>query len=221
MPPPLPQQAPQGQAPGGWAPVTQPAGPASPVPEPTPRRAAFVPQDIPVVTGETVPGLQIEAVVGVVVGVTTRSRDVKVGPDTIALLAQARQDAVAALVTMAVEAGADAVVGLRFDGGKVAESLSEVTAYGTAVTVVGDAAEPARAAEDEESAQAPEPGSGEAPTEVDSEAHAADPVPMDDPDPEDPFGEPAPRDADSIHDQQLRETQPDWGSTWSGDGRSG
>ncbi|NHB85312.1 YbjQ family protein [Tessaracoccus sp. HDW20] len=45
----------------------------------------------------------------------------------------ARQDAVGAMVKLALELGADAVVGVRFDGGKISETVSELTAYGTAV----------------------------------------------------------------------------------------
>ena len=42
---------------------------------------------------------------------------------------------------MAREAGADAVVGLRFDCSEITQSLSEVVAYGTAVKL-GPAPEP-------------------------------------------------------------------------------
>lgn len=54
-------------------------------------------------------------------------------PEMSYLITEARQDAVAALVVQAQEAGADAVVGLRFDGGQLSETVSEITAYGTAV----------------------------------------------------------------------------------------
>ncbi len=200
-PPPQPP-APQGSA-GGWSPVPAPSAPAEVTPEPTPRQAPYIARDLPVVTTDTVPGREISDVVGVVVGVTTRSRDVRVGADTIVLLAQARQDAIDALVAMAVEAGADAVVGLRFDGGKIADALSEVTAYGTGVTLVGaaSAAPAARPVSDAESFSTPSSSGGE-------DQHIASPVPMDDPDPEDPFGAPASRPDDSIHDQQLREQHP-------------
>jgi hypothetical protein len=40
------------------------------------------------------------------------------------------------MVEMAVAAGADAVVGLRFDCSEITQSLSEVAAYGTAVRLV-------------------------------------------------------------------------------------
>jgi hypothetical protein len=53
------------------------------------------------------------------------------------MLTESRQDAVGALVAMAEAAGADAVVGLRFDCSEITQSLSEVAAYGTAVKLVG------------------------------------------------------------------------------------
>lgn len=63
----------------------------------------------------------------------TRPRDMAHSPEMSYLITEARQDAVAALVVQAQEAGADAVVGLRFDGGQLSETVSEITAYGTAV----------------------------------------------------------------------------------------
>lgn len=70
---------------------------------------------------------------GVVIGVATRPRDMAHNPETGFINTAARQDAVGALVQQAQEAGADAVVGLRFDNGKISETVSELTAYGTAV----------------------------------------------------------------------------------------
>ncbi len=227
-PPPMPQPpAPQAAPGAGWSPV-QPTGPVSPVPEPAPRKATFVARDLPVVTTETVPGREISGVVGVVLGVTTRSRDVKVGPDTIVLLAQARQDALDALVAMAVEADADAVVGLRFDGGKIAEGLSEVAAYGTAVRLFLDAAS-AGAADDD----APARAAGDVSTDLagtDAEVSVAadfataefatatssggEDLPSrtstDEPDPHavERFGVSPARAYDTVHDQQLRDQHP-------------
>ena len=59
-----------------------------------------------------------------------------------AMLLDSRQDAIAKVVEMAREAGADAVVGLRFDCSEITQSLSEVVAYGTAVKLA-PAPEPA------------------------------------------------------------------------------
>jgi uncharacterized protein YbjQ (UPF0145 family) len=92
---------------------------------------------------ETVPGREISEIVGDVVGVVARTRELR--PDLrggnpvdgyVVMLTDSRQDAVARMVEMAVAAGADAVVGLRFDCSEITQSLSEVAAYGTAVRLV-------------------------------------------------------------------------------------
>ena len=46
---------------------------------------------------------------------------------------QKNEEEILALIDEARQAGADGVIGLAFAGGKVSESVSEVTAYGTAV----------------------------------------------------------------------------------------
>jgi hypothetical protein len=66
------------------------------------------------------------------------------------MLTDSRQDAVARMVEMAAAAGADAVVGLRFDCSEITQSLSEVAAYGTAVRLVPE--EAAAATSDEQAA---------------------------------------------------------------------
>lgn len=124
-----------------------PAVPASPVPEPAPKKPEYVAIDLPLSTSDTVAGREVTGVVGIVVGTTTRTTQPKVGPDTVSLLARARQDALVALADMARAADADAVVSVRFDGGPAADGLYELTAYGTAVTLlpVAGAAEPEEA----------------------------------------------------------------------------
>jgi uncharacterized protein YbjQ (UPF0145 family) len=126
------QQGPYGQQPGQWTP--QP---------PALKQPAVVVRALPVVTMETVPGRDISGVVGDVVGVVARTRELR--PDLrggnpvdgyVVMLTDSRQDAVARMVEMAVGAGADAIVGLRFDCSEITQSLSEVAAYGTAVTLV-------------------------------------------------------------------------------------
>ncbi len=103
----------------------------------------MVVRSLPVVTMETVPGRDISGVIGDVVGVVARTRELR--PDLrggnpvdgyVVMLTDSRQDAVARMVEMAVGAGADAIVGLRFDCSEITQSLSEVAAYGTAVTLV-------------------------------------------------------------------------------------
>lgn len=141
-----PAYGPPGQSPGqpqgsGWAPVQPPL--STPVPEPAPRKPEYVPVDLPLSTSAGIPGREIRGVIGVVVGTTTRTTQPRVGPDTVSLLARARQDALLALADMAREAGGDAVVSVRFDGGPAADGLYELTAYGTAVTLVPVAQAPA------------------------------------------------------------------------------
>jgi len=108
----------------------------SPVPEPAAKKPEYVAVGFPLSTSDSVAGRDISGVVGIVVGTTTRTTQAKVGPDTVSLLARARQDALAALADMARAAGGDAVVSVRFDGGPAADGLYELTAYGTAVTLV-------------------------------------------------------------------------------------
>lgn len=133
------QQPPQGYppqgypAPGAWAP--QP--PAAP-------RPALVRHALPVVTLDALAGRTITEVLGEVVGVVVRMRELR--PDLrggnpadgyVTMLTESRQDAVRRLVEMAQQAGADAVVGLRYDCSEITQSLSEVAAYGTAVKLSG------------------------------------------------------------------------------------
>ena len=104
------------------------------------RKPSVVARSIPVVTMDAVPGREIAEVVGDVVGVVARTRELR--PDLrggnpidgyVDMLTESRQDAVGRLAEMAEAAGADAVVGLRFDCSEITQSLSEVAAYGTAV----------------------------------------------------------------------------------------
>ena len=169
--PPNPYAPPQpGQAPG--QPTGYPAQPGYPgqgqwpgqsptANQPVPvGRPAVAQRSIPVMTLETFPGRAVNGVLGEVVGVVARSRELPRELRTpnpmdgyCSMLTRSRQDAVERMVEMAVAAGADAVLGLRFDCSEITQSLSEVSAYGTAVTlspVAGDAAgAPAGASTDE------------------------------------------------------------------------
>jgi uncharacterized protein YbjQ (UPF0145 family) len=107
------------------------------------KQPAVVMRQLPVVTMENVPGREVSGVIGDVVGVVARTRELR--PDLrggnpvdgyVVMLTDSRQDAVARMVEMALAAGADAVVGLRFDCSEITQSLSEVAAYGTAVTLI-------------------------------------------------------------------------------------
>jgi uncharacterized protein YbjQ (UPF0145 family) len=139
QPPPYAQQQPPpyGPQPGQWTP--QP---------PIARKPTLVSRPLPVVTMEQVPSREITEVIGEVIGVVARTRELR--PDLrtgnpvdgyVTMLTESRQEAVGRLVEMAQEAGADAVVGLRFDCSEITQSLSEVAAYGTAVRLVPVAGE--------------------------------------------------------------------------------
>ena len=132
---------PQPQPPAPTAPPGQQAGSQQgPWVAQTPSRPTVVPRAIPVVTVESLPGREIAEIVGDVVGVIARSRDLPpelraggMEAGYVSMLTRSRQEAVARAVEMAESAGADAIVGLRFDCSEITQNLSEVVAYGTAV----------------------------------------------------------------------------------------
>ncbi len=101
-----------------------------------------------VVTTNSVPGYAVEAVIGEVMGVTVRSRNVGaqlsaglrslVGgelPEMTRNLQESRAEALARLVAEAQARGANAVIGTRFDASSLGDTWSELCAYGTAVRV--------------------------------------------------------------------------------------
>ncbi len=115
----------------------------------TPPRPTVAPRTMPVVTLDTLPGREIAEIVGDVVGVVARGRDLPpelraggLEAGYVAMLTRSRQDAIARAVEMAESAGADAVLGLRFDCSEITQNMSEVVAYGTAVKLVPLPGEP-------------------------------------------------------------------------------
>ncbi len=155
-------QPPYGQQPPGQPAYGQQPGQWTPQP-PVVKKPAIVSRPMPVVTMDTVPGREIAEVVGEVIGVVARTRELR--PDLrggnpvdgyVTMLTESRQDAIGRLVEMADAAGADAVVGLRFDCSEITQSLSEVAAYGTAVALVAVRSEPESAVDPEETAPAEE-----------------------------------------------------------------
>lgn len=116
-------------------PPSGPDAPISPVPQRDvePRMPQFRPFDLPVTTCEYLPGLEAMEVLGLVFGVVSRPRDLAHSPEMAYLNTTVRQDAVAAMVEQAHQIGAEAVLGVRFDGGTVSDSVGEITAFGTAV----------------------------------------------------------------------------------------
>jgi len=98
------------------------------------------------VNTETIPGREIESVLGLVRGNTIRARHV--GHDIMAglrnivggeikeyteMISQSREEALKRMVEEASKMGADAVVNVRFSTSQVMGGAAEILAYGTAV----------------------------------------------------------------------------------------
>lgn len=99
-------------------------------------------------TTETIEGMRITQVHGVAMGNTVRSkhvgRDIMAGLKTIVggevrgyteMLTEARAEATERMKKEASSMGANAVLNVRFTTSAVAAGMSEMLAYGTAVTV--------------------------------------------------------------------------------------
>jgi uncharacterized protein YbjQ (UPF0145 family) len=106
-----------------------------------------------VTTGLTFEGLRIVRHLGVVRGITVRSRSIVgsigaslqtlVGGDITLfteLCETARRDAFDLMRQHGAELGANAIIGMRYDANEVAQGVTEVLAYGTAVVVERDKA---------------------------------------------------------------------------------
>lgn len=101
-----------------------------------------------VTTAFHVDGYTIVKNIGVVRGITVRSRSV-IGNIGVAfqvlfggnisllqeLCERARQDAYVIMTQHAQEIGANAIIGMRYDANEVMSGVTEVLAYGTAVVV--------------------------------------------------------------------------------------
>lgn len=99
---------------------------------------------------EYIPGKKIEAL-GIAKGSVVQSknfgRDFMAGMKTLVggeiesyteMLIEARQIATKRMVDDAESMGADAVIGVRYASSSVMQGAAEVTAYGTAVKLLGD-----------------------------------------------------------------------------------
>ncbi|MGC9668035.1 YbjQ family protein [Planosporangium sp. 12N6] len=96
-----------------------------------------------VVTTESLPGYEIQAVLGEVLGVTACTRnpyvagfaalDGGVGAEMARVLVQSRASAIAQMINAARSRGATAVIGMRFDNRDITGNWVELCAYGTAV----------------------------------------------------------------------------------------
>jgi uncharacterized protein YbjQ (UPF0145 family) len=101
-----------------------------------------------VTTAFTLDGYRIVRNLGVVRGITVRSRsiigNIGAGIQTLfggnisllqELCEKARQEAFMLMMQHAAEHGANAVVGMRYDANEVMSGVTEVLAYGTAVVI--------------------------------------------------------------------------------------
>jgi uncharacterized protein YbjQ (UPF0145 family) len=99
-----------------------------------------------VTTGLDLPGYRIMRNLGVVRGIVVRSRSIvgNIGAALQSLVGgnitlytelceKARDDAFQLMLQHAAEQGANGIVGMRYDANEVAEGITEVLAYGTAV----------------------------------------------------------------------------------------
>ena len=103
-----------------------------------------------IVTTHTVPGMEIERVVGLVRGSVVQSKNI--GKDFMAgfksmvggeirdyteMMDQAREISISRMVQQAQALGADAIVGMLISTSSIMQGCSEVMAYGTAVKLKG------------------------------------------------------------------------------------
>ena len=85
-----------------------------------------------VTTAFTLDGYRIVRTLGVVRGITVRSRNITLLQE---LCERARQEAFLVMMEHATQHGANAVVGMRYDATEIMSGVTEVLAYGTAVVV--------------------------------------------------------------------------------------
>ena len=101
-----------------------------------------------VTTTLELPGQKIVRNLGVVRGIVVRSRSIvgNIGAALQSLVGgnitlytelceKARDDAFKLMLQHAAEHGANAIIGMRYDANEVADGITEVLAYGTAVVV--------------------------------------------------------------------------------------
>jgi uncharacterized protein YbjQ (UPF0145 family) len=101
-----------------------------------------------VVTTNDIAGHKVARYLGVVRGITVRSRSIvgNVGASIQSLFGgnitlytslceRAREEAYLLMVDHAQEIGANAIIAMRYDANEVAAGITEVLAYGTAVVV--------------------------------------------------------------------------------------
>lgn len=103
-----------------------------------------------VVTTNDLPGHRIVRTIGLVRGITVRSRSVigtiggalqSIVGGNLSLFTElaerSREEALGLMVAHAEQMGANAVIGMRYDSNDIADGITEMLAYGTAVVVEG------------------------------------------------------------------------------------
>lgn len=101
-----------------------------------------------VATTNDLPGYRVVRVIGLVRGITVRSRSVfgTIGGALQSLVGgnitlftdlaeRSRQEALDLMIRHAEEAGANAVIAMRYDANEITDGITEMLAYGTAVFV--------------------------------------------------------------------------------------
>ena len=101
-----------------------------------------------IATTNDLPGYRIVRVIGLVRGLTVRSRSIignfggalqsLVGGNLSIftnLAEQARQEALNLMIAHAEQEGANAVIAMRYDSNEITDGITEMLAYGTAVVV--------------------------------------------------------------------------------------
>ena len=101
-----------------------------------------------VATTNDLPGYRIVRTIGLVRGITVRSRSIfgtiggalqsLVGGNIslfTSLAEKTRQEALDLMIQHAEEAGANAIIAMRYDANEITDGITEMLAYGTAVVV--------------------------------------------------------------------------------------
>ncbi len=140
-PPPPPGNYGPPPAPGNYGP---PPGPGYP-PQNMPPQGQYLDRGM-ITTGLEFGGYKISRYLGVVRGITVRSRSVigNIGAGFqslvggkitiyVELCEKAREEAYELMMQHAAAMGANAIIGMRYDANEVADGITEVLAYGTAV----------------------------------------------------------------------------------------
>lgn len=107
--------------------------------------------EVLITTMNDLPGYRVSDVHGEVFGLTTRSRNlfsnIGAGLRTLVggevrgwtkLLIRSREEAIERMKQATTERGGNAVIAMRFDASELGSGVTEIVAYGTAVTVRRD-----------------------------------------------------------------------------------